>query len=132
MNAAPVAQSCTLPYRRVALCGARLDPKRQSHSAAQFDSNAPFIQRPGRLQIGDTAECDSALQPDAVHLLMQRDEPISPPAPLSPNQRAWRRFRRNRPALLGLGFLVLLVAIVLVWPALGFGVLGRLLPEAVR
>ncbi len=34
--------------------------------------------------------------------------------PLSPNQRAWRRFRRNRPALLGLGIILLasLVAIL--------------------
>jgi oligopeptide transport system permease protein len=34
------------------------------------------------------------------------------PEHLSPNQRAWRRFRRNRPAILSLGFLgVLLLAI---------------------
>ncbi|HAM73093.1 MAG TPA: ABC transporter permease [Verrucomicrobiales bacterium] len=35
---------------------------------------------------------------------------------LTPNQRAWRRFRRNRPALLGAAFLLCLATLVLVWP----------------
>jgi ABC-type dipeptide/oligopeptide/nickel transport system permease subunit len=35
---------------------------------------------------------------------------------MTPNQRAWLRFRRNRPALLSLAFLALLVALVVVWP----------------
>ena len=35
---------------------------------------------------------------------------------LSPNQRAWRRFRRNRPAVLSLVFLLGLLAVVLAWP----------------
>lgn len=37
---------------------------------------------------------------------------------LSPNQRAWRRFRRNRPAVVGTVALVALLALVLVWPFL--------------
>ena len=35
---------------------------------------------------------------------------------LSPNQRAWRRFKQNRPAILSLGFLVLLVTLMFLWP----------------
>jgi oligopeptide transport system permease protein len=37
---------------------------------------------------------------------------------LTPNQRAWRRFRRNKPAVISAVFLALLVALVLVWPLL--------------
>ena len=41
----------------------------------------------------------------------------SPLAPsLSPSQRAWRRFRRNRPAVVSSVFLALLVILVLAWP----------------
>jgi ABC-type dipeptide/oligopeptide/nickel transport system permease subunit len=36
--------------------------------------------------------------------------------PLSPGQRAWRRFRRNTPAVISLVFFTLLVLLVLVWP----------------
>jgi oligopeptide transport system permease protein len=35
---------------------------------------------------------------------------------LSPNQRAWRRFRRNRPAIVSAIFLIAFVALILVWP----------------
>lgn len=35
---------------------------------------------------------------------------------LSPNQRAWRRFFKNRPAKISACFLVLVVLLVLVWP----------------
>ena len=35
---------------------------------------------------------------------------------MTPNQRAWRRFRRNTPAVISSVFLVLLVALVLAWP----------------
>jgi oligopeptide transport system permease protein len=38
--------------------------------------------------------------------------------PLSPNQKAWRRFRRNRLAMVSSVFLVLIVGLVLIWPAL--------------
>jgi ABC-type dipeptide/oligopeptide/nickel transport system permease subunit len=37
---------------------------------------------------------------------------------LSPNQRAWRRFKRNRPAMVSGVFLALLVLSVLLWPLL--------------
>ena len=43
---------------------------------------------------------------------------MSEPAALSPNQRAWRRFRKNRPAMWSLGFLVLLLAAIAGWPLL--------------
>jgi len=35
---------------------------------------------------------------------------------LSPNQRAWRRFRKNKPAVLSLIIFVVLVLLVLIWP----------------
>jgi oligopeptide transport system permease protein len=41
---------------------------------------------------------------------------FAPQATLSPNQRVWRRFKRNRPALVSLWFLVFLVFSVLAWP----------------
>ena len=37
---------------------------------------------------------------------------------LSPNQRAWRRFRRNRPAAISSFFLGILLALVWIWPLL--------------
>src|SRR6185436_11531423 len=45
-----VAQSCTLLYRRIAFCGSR-----------QFPA-LPVLSTRCRLQIGDTAECNSALR----------------------------------------------------------------------
>jgi oligopeptide transport system permease protein len=36
----------------------------------------------------------------------------------SPNQRAWQRFKRHRPAMVSLGFFLLLLALVLLWPIL--------------
>ena len=48
--AADVAQSCTLPYRGFAICEAR-----------KFSTHHPRS-TPGRLQVGDTAECNSALR----------------------------------------------------------------------
>ena len=38
-----------------------------------------------------------------------------PPA-LSPGQRAWQRFKRNRPAVISSWFLIVLLAIVIGWP----------------
>lgn len=35
---------------------------------------------------------------------------------ISPNQKAWRRFRNNRPAVLSAWFLMLLVVVVIAWP----------------
>ena len=40
---------------------------------------------------------------------------------LSPNQRAWRRFKRNRPAVISLIFLGLLLSVVLIVGALQWG-----------
>jgi len=37
---------------------------------------------------------------------------------LSPNQRVWRRFKHNRPALVSLWFLALLAVAVIAWPML--------------
>src|SRR5687768_10994027 len=38
------------------------------------------------------------------------------PEPLSPNQRAWRRFKKNRPAVISLALLSALVLTVFIWP----------------
>ena len=35
---------------------------------------------------------------------------------LSPNQRAWRRFQRNRPAIVSLAFVIVLLLVVVLWP----------------
>lgn len=35
---------------------------------------------------------------------------------LSPNQRAWRRFRRHKPAVISAVFLCILMAVVIAWP----------------
>src|SRR6266542_6127736 len=37
---------------------------------------------------------------------------------LTPNQRAWRRFRRNKPAVISSAFLAMLVVLVVLWPRL--------------
>jgi ABC-type dipeptide/oligopeptide/nickel transport system permease subunit len=42
----------------------------------------------------------------------------SSPEHLSPNQRAWRRFRRHRPAVVSICFLVVLTVLVVFWPLL--------------
>jgi oligopeptide transport system permease protein len=39
-----------------------------------------------------------------------------PPVHLSPNQKAWQRFKRNRPAVLSSWFLIGLLAVVIAWP----------------
>ena len=41
---------------------------------------------------------------------------LNPQPPLSPGQRAWRRFRRNGPAFASLVFLSALLLLVLLWP----------------
>jgi ABC-type dipeptide/oligopeptide/nickel transport system permease subunit len=52
--------------------------------------------------------------PDPERRLAPRASHLAPS--LSPTQRAWRRFRRNRPAVISAAFLSLLVILVLVWP----------------
>jgi ABC-type dipeptide/oligopeptide/nickel transport system permease subunit len=49
---------------------------------------------------------------------------------LSPNQRAWRRFRRNRGANAALIVLLALIALVLVWPLFQLGPAAAALPKA--
>jgi oligopeptide transport system permease protein len=38
------------------------------------------------------------------------------PEHLSPNQRAWRRFKRHKPAMISAVFLVIIVGLVVAWP----------------
>ena len=45
-----------------------------------------------------------------------RPSPLDPRPHLSPNQRAWRRFRKNRPAVISAWFLAALVVLVVAWP----------------
>jgi oligopeptide transport system permease protein len=53
------------------------------------------------------------------------------PTHLSPNQRVWRRFKRNRPALLSLWFLAFLVFLVIAWPMI-LTLLSRSWPTGTR
>lgn len=47
---------------------------------------------------------------------------------LSPNQRAWRRFLRNRPAVFSSFFLIAMVFLILVWPLLSHPKIAPHLP----
>ncbi len=49
---------------------------------------------------------------------------------LSPNQRAWRRFRRNRGAALALIVLLAVMALVLLWPLGRLASVAGVLPKA--
>jgi ABC-type dipeptide/oligopeptide/nickel transport system permease subunit len=49
---------------------------------------------------------------------------------LSPNQRAWRRFRRNRPAAVAAIFLAAMVVLVLLWPVFSAPSVAPKLPSA--
>ncbi|MEO6183602.1 MAG: ABC transporter permease [Verrucomicrobiota bacterium] len=55
---------------------------------------------------------------------------FDPKLHLSPNQRAWRRFRRNRPAIIGSFFLLAIVLLILVWPVLSHPNIATHLPKA--
>ena len=48
---------------------------------------------------------------------------------LSPNQRAWRRFKRNKPAVIGGIYLLLLIFLTILWPMLSSPKLGAVLPK---
>ncbi len=41
---------------------------------------------------------------------------FDPALHLSPNRRAWQRFKKNRPAFISLGFLVILIFLITLWP----------------
>src|SRR4026208_1136701 len=49
---------------------------------------------------------------------------------LSPNQQAWRRFRRNHPAVISSVFVGVLVLLVLIWPVWRAPALAKSLPRA--
>jgi oligopeptide transport system permease protein len=55
---------------------------------------------------------------------------MNKPETLSPNQRAWRRFYRNRPAVVAAVFLALVVLAVLFWPLFSRPALASHLPAA--
>src|SRR4051812_16499183 len=48
---------------------------------------------------------------------------------LSPNQRAWRRFLRNRPAVISSFFLIAMVTLILIWPLLSHPKIAPHLPQ---
>src|SRR5690606_20633299 len=55
-------------------------------------------------------------QSSAVNVVSGDPAPATFTAPLSPNQRAWRRFWRNRPARISAWYSLILIACVAVWP----------------
>jgi oligopeptide transport system permease protein len=55
-------------------------------------------------------------QVDSSELRVESPNSGSQPVHASPAQRAWRRFRKNRPALLSAWFLVGLLIIIIAWP----------------
>lgn len=67
----------------------------------------------GNLEVeGERAGAPGSPSPYARHSAVQAQ------IHLSPNQKAWRRFWRNRPAVVSLAFLASLILLVLVWPLL--------------
>jgi oligopeptide transport system permease protein len=50
----------------------------------------------------------------------------------SPNQRAWKRFKRNRPAVVSGLFLAGFIFLILAWPMFGSDWLSAGLPEGIR
>ncbi len=56
---------------------------------------------------------------------MEQPGTAAPQKPLSPNQRAWKRFRANRAAMAGVWFLAILVFVVVAWPVV-LGISGHL------
>jgi len=49
---------------------------------------------------------------------------------LSPNQRSWQRFSKNKPAVISMWFLVALGLVVLIWPLFSKPALSGVLPKA--
>ena len=52
------------------------------------------------------------------------------PVHLTPNQRAWRRFLHNRPAVFSSFFLITMVLLILIWPLLSKPRIAIHLPKA--
>ncbi len=48
---------------------------------------------------------------------------------LSPNQRAWFRFRRNKPAVISGLFLIILVTVTVLWPVFSSSKVAKVLPK---
>lgn len=55
---------------------------------------------------------------------------MNPVKPLSPNQRSWRRFREEIPAVVSGAVLLVILGLVLGWPVLRWPVLAEWMPEA--
>ena len=55
-------------------------------------------------------------EPSVDSLELRVESPKSGGAPATPAQRAWRRFRKNRPALFSAWFLAALLTIIIAWP----------------
>lgn len=49
---------------------------------------------------------------------------------LSPNQRAWRRFKKNKPAVIGAWIVILVVLLAIVWPMFSNPKIATHLPKA--
>src|SRR4051812_26970820 len=53
------------------------------------------------------------------------------PIHLSPNQKVWRRFRKNHGAMVGAAVLIVLISLVLIWPLFSRPAFASLLPAAI-
>lgn len=51
-------------------------------------------------------------------------------ANLSPNQRAWLRFKKNKPAVIGAVFVLVIVLLAIIWPLFSNPRIAAYLPEA--
>ncbi len=49
---------------------------------------------------------------------------------LSPNQRAWRRFKKNKPAVIGAWFVLVIIFLAIAWPFFSNDGLAAYLPKA--
>ncbi len=57
--------------------------------------------------------------------------PVTAEVHLSPNQRAWIRFKKNRPAVISGIALIILVVITAFWPTFSSATLSKILPKPV-
>ena len=56
--------------------------------------------------------------------------PRKKPEHLSPNQKAWRRFKKNKPAVIGAWFVAFIILLAIVWPWFSNPKLATFLPKA--